>query len=90
MTTCGESMSGLCLCECVGRLRFLIRLLPHSILFSVNMAPFGIRVMCIEPGFFRTNVADPKLLKKSLDELWSRLPQDVRDEYTQDYIDTCE
>lgn len=54
------------------------------------MAPFGIKVMCIEPGFFRTNVADPKLLKKSLDELWSRLPQDVRDEYSQDYIDTCE
>ncbi|XP_075896145.1 dehydrogenase/reductase SDR family member 9 [Nelusetta ayraudi] len=54
----------------------------------LNMAPFGIRVMCIEPGFFRTNVADPKLLKKSLDELWSRLPQDVRDEYSQDYIDT--
>lgn len=54
----------------------------------LNMAPFGIKVMCIEPGFFRTNVADPKLLKKSLDDLWSKLPQDVRDEYSQDYIDT--
>lgn len=78
------------MCKCVGPLRFLICLPPLSIIFSLNMAPFGIKVMCIEPGFFRTNVADTKLLKKSLNELWSRLPQDVRDDYGQGFIDTCE
>lgn len=78
----------------VGRLRFLVRspltLLSVFFLSSLNMAPFGIKVMCIEPGFFKTNVADTKLLKKSLNELWSRMPQEVRDEYSQEFMNTCE
>lgn len=55
----------------------------------LNMAPFGIKVMCIEPGFFKTNVSDTKLLKKSLHELWNRLPQEVRDDYGQNFMDTA-
>lgn len=54
------------------------------------MAAFGIKVMCIEPGFYRTNVADTKLLKRSLNELWARIPQEVKDEYGQDFMDKCE
>lgn len=54
------------------------------------MVPFGVKVMCIEPGFFRTNVSDTKLLRRSLNELWSKMPQEVKDEYTQEYIDKCE
>lgn len=54
------------------------------------MAPFGIKVMCIEPGFFRTNVSDTKLLKKSLNELWSKMPQEVRDDYGPEFMDKCE
>ncbi|XP_074515462.1 dehydrogenase/reductase SDR family member 9 [Sebastes fasciatus] len=47
----------------------------------LNMAPFGIKVACIEPGFFRTNVTDTVLMKNNLRRLWDRLPQDVKDDY---------
>ncbi|KAK7939538.1 hypothetical protein WMY93_002864 [Mugilogobius chulae] len=41
----------------------------------INMAPFGVKVCCIEPGFFSTN------------RLWDRLPQDVKDDYGHDFCD---
>ncbi|KAM9805043.1 dehydrogenase/reductase SDR family member 9 [Neosynchiropus ocellatus] len=51
----------------------------------LNMAPFGIKVACIEPGFFKTNVTDVNLMKENVKKLWDRLPQDVRDDYGDDY-----
>lgn len=47
----------------------------------LNMAPFGVKVSCIEPGFFRTNVTDTALVQNNLRRLWDRLPQDVKDDY---------
>ncbi|XP_061579535.1 dehydrogenase/reductase SDR family member 9 [Cololabis saira] len=52
----------------------------------INMAPFGVKVMCIEPGFFKTSVTDTDILKKNLRMLWDRLPQDVKDDYGPDYM----
>lgn len=53
----------------------------------INMSPFGVKVCCIEPGFFQTNVTNTELLKASLKKLWDRLPQDVKDDYGHDYYD---
>ncbi|XP_029375278.1 retinol dehydrogenase 16-like [Echeneis naucrates] len=53
----------------------------------INMAPFGVKVLCIEPGFFKTNVTDGKLHTKTVKMLWERLPQDVRDDYGHEYIE---
>ncbi|KAG7227549.1 hypothetical protein INR49_005364 [Caranx melampygus] len=53
----------------------------------LNLAPFGVKVLCIEPGFFRTNVTDTVLLKNNLQKLWDRLPQDVKDDYGQGFLD---
>ena len=50
------------------------------------MAPFGVKVLCIEPGFFKTSVTDVSLLKKNIKTLWDRLPQDVKDDYGSDYL----
>ncbi|KAF1382525.1 hypothetical protein PFLUV_G00144680 [Perca fluviatilis] len=47
----------------------------------LNMAPFGIKVACIEPGFFKTNVTDVVGMQNNLRKLWDRLPQDVKDDY---------
>ncbi|KAK2839764.1 hypothetical protein Q5P01_013504 [Channa striata] len=47
----------------------------------LNMAGFGVKVACIEPGFFSTNVTNTELVKNNLRELWDRLPQDVKDDY---------
>ncbi|XP_056145425.1 dehydrogenase/reductase SDR family member 9 [Lampris incognitus] len=52
----------------------------------INMAPFGVKVLCIEPGFFKTNISDVSLLKKNLEALWARLPQDVKDDYGHGFL----
>ncbi|XP_077436068.1 retinol dehydrogenase 7-like [Vanacampus margaritifer] len=53
----------------------------------LNMAQFGVKVLCIEPGFFKTNVTDTKQLENNLKKLWDRLPQDVKDDYGPDFLE---
>ncbi|XP_030641802.1 dehydrogenase/reductase SDR family member 9 isoform X2 [Chanos chanos] len=53
----------------------------------MNMTAFGVKVLCIEPGFFKTSVTDVDLIDKNLRRLWDKLPQDVRDDYGSDYMD---
>lgn len=50
------------------------------------MAPFDVKVLCIEPGFFKTNVTDAAILSRCVKTLWDRLPQEVKDDYGPDYI----
>ncbi|KAM6979207.1 dehydrogenase/reductase SDR family member 9 [Tautogolabrus adspersus] len=52
----------------------------------LNMAHFGVKVSCIEPGFFKTGLTDVTILQSSLTKLWGRLPQDVKDDYGCSYI----
>ncbi|KAM4560444.1 retinol dehydrogenase 7-like [Odontesthes bonariensis] len=52
----------------------------------LGMDPFGVKVLCIEPGFFKTNVTDSSLHVKNIKMLWERLPQEVRDDYGSDYL----
>ncbi|XP_049583876.1 retinol dehydrogenase 7 [Syngnathus scovelli] len=53
----------------------------------LNLAPFGVKVSCIEPGFFKTNVTDPEIIEKNGKRLWDRLPQDVKDDYGENYVE---
>ncbi|XP_004081789.1 retinol dehydrogenase 7 [Oryzias latipes] len=53
----------------------------------LNMAPFGVKVLCIEPGFFKTSVTDTALVKNSLKKLWDKLPQDVQEEYGHAFLE---
>ncbi|XP_023285659.1 retinol dehydrogenase 7-like [Seriola lalandi dorsalis] len=52
----------------------------------LNMVPFGVRVLCIEPGFFKTNVTDAGILSKSIKTLWEKMPQELRDDYGPEYL----
>ncbi|XP_026157983.1 retinol dehydrogenase 7-like [Mastacembelus armatus] len=52
----------------------------------LNMTPFGVKVLCIEPGFFKTLVTDVDILRRNVKMLWDRLPQDVRDDYGPEYL----
>lgn len=54
------------------------------------MAPFGVKVLCIEPGFFKTTVTDSTVFESHLERLWKKLPQEVKDEYGSDFIDKSE
>lgn len=65
--------------------------MQHLILcFSIDMTPFGVKVLCIEPGFFKTNVTDTAMLKNNFMKLWERLPQEVKDDYGHGFLDTSE
>lgn len=52
----------------------------------LNMAPFGVKVACIEPGFFKTNVTDQNIVTNDLKKLWGNLPQDVKEDYGEKYF----
>ncbi|AWO95571.1 putative retinol dehydrogenase 3-like [Scophthalmus maximus] len=52
----------------------------------LNMSQFGVKVLCIEPGFFKTNVTNCAILTKNIQMLWDRLPQEVRDDYGPEYL----
>lgn len=52
----------------------------------LNMKPFGVKVLCIEPGFFKTNVTDTTILSNNVRTLWGRLPQDLKDAYGTEYL----
>ncbi|TMS06350.1 Retinol dehydrogenase 7 [Larimichthys crocea] len=53
---------------------------------NLNMAPFGVKVACIEPGFFKTNVTDTALVKDNIRNLWDKLPQDIKDDYGKGFL----
>lgn len=53
------------------------------------MKPFGVRVACIEPGFFKTNVTDLVAVESNLKMLWDRLPQREKDDYGQNFLELC-
>ncbi|XP_040003596.1 dehydrogenase/reductase SDR family member 9 [Xiphias gladius] len=53
----------------------------------LNVAPFGVKVACIEPGFFKTNITDSVMLKNNMKKLWDRLPQDVKDDYGHGFLE---
>ncbi|XP_034463503.1 dehydrogenase/reductase SDR family member 9 [Hippoglossus hippoglossus] len=52
----------------------------------LNMKHFGVKVLCIEPGFFKTNVTDSTLLKRNVETLWAKLPQEVKDDYGAEFL----
>lgn len=60
------------------------------LIIRVNMAPFDVKVICIEPGYFKTNMSDPELLNNNFKRLWEKLPQEVKDQYGPDYLPKCE
>ncbi|KAF7647266.1 hypothetical protein LDENG_00174980 [Lucifuga dentata] len=53
----------------------------------LNMTPFGVKVLCIEPGMCKTNMSDIHILENNLKTLWARLPQDTKDDYGHDYLE---
>ncbi|XP_005167985.2 retinol dehydrogenase 1 isoform X1 [Danio rerio] len=59
-----------------------------------DMVHFGVKVSIIEPGFFKTQVTDLGLIEDDLKKRWSNLPEQVRrdygDSYLQEYLKVLE
>ncbi|XP_066503442.1 retinol dehydrogenase 16-like isoform X2 [Hoplias malabaricus] len=51
---------------------------------------FGVKVLCIEPGFFKTNMTDTVRFIKNFKMLWDNLPKETKDDYGDDYISKVE
>ncbi|XP_038870886.1 dehydrogenase/reductase SDR family member 9 isoform X2 [Salvelinus namaycush] len=51
----------------------------------MNMSAFGVKVLCLEPGFFKTSVTDLNLLRKNVKTLWDNLSEEIKDQYGHDY-----
>ncbi|MEQ2264044.1 hypothetical protein XENORESO_018133, partial [Xenotaenia resolanae] len=64
--------------------KFGVEAFNDSLRFT--LAPFGVKVLCIEPGFFKTNVTDSEIHIKNVQTLWDRLPQDVKEDYGAEYV----
>ncbi|NP_001083356.1 retinol dehydrogenase 16 L homeolog isoform X1 [Xenopus laevis] len=52
-----------------------------------EMAQFGIKVCIVEPGYFKTPVADAKIQRKSLTEIWEKVPKHIKEAYGQEYFE---
>lgn len=63
----------------------------HFLYFRRTLYYFGVKVLCIEPGFFKTNVTDVDLHIRNVRKLWEKLPEETKEEYGHDYCDkgTC-
>ena len=54
------------------------------------MAPFGVRVSIVEPGFFRTHVTNLETLEDTLQACWARLPPATQALYGEAFLTKCE
>ncbi|XP_030602654.1 retinol dehydrogenase 16-like [Archocentrus centrarchus] len=52
----------------------------------INMAPFGVKVLCIEPGFFKTQMTSSEVVCNNIKMVWEKLPQEVRADYGSEYL----
>ncbi|KAM8977536.1 retinol dehydrogenase 7-like [Pelodytes ibericus] len=50
-----------------------------------ELKPFGIKVSIIVPDFFKTSILDSGRLHENLQNVWSKLPQETRDYYGEQY-----
>uniref|UniRef100_A0A0R3RP39 SDR family NAD(P)-dependent oxidoreductase n=1 Tax=Elaeophora elaphi TaxID=1147741 RepID=A0A0R3RP39_9BILA len=57
----------------------------YSIVIRHELQPYGVDVIEIVPGCFKTGLFNVQRLKKSIDTVWCRASQEMRDEYEYDY-----
>uniref|UniRef100_A0A8R1XUI9 Uncharacterized protein n=1 Tax=Onchocerca volvulus TaxID=6282 RepID=A0A8R1XUI9_ONCVO len=59
----------------------------YSIVNRHELQSYGVDVIEIAPGHFKTEIANIEAILKAYDMAWYRAPQKLRDEYGHDYIE---
>ncbi|KYO30403.1 17-beta-hydroxysteroid dehydrogenase type 6-like [Alligator mississippiensis] len=54
-----------------------------------EVSNFGVKLSIIEPGGFRTQFLSSQHMLSNLEQVWSRVPAEVREAYGQQYFDHC-
>ncbi|XP_030052538.1 retinol dehydrogenase 7 [Microcaecilia unicolor] len=49
-----------------------------------ELRSFRVKVCIIEPGAFKTSMTDPKIIEETIQQIWSRLPGEIKEAYGQD------
>ena len=58
----------------------------YNDVLRAEMAQFGVKVSCLEPGFFKTPQANPAVSMADAKGVWDRAPEDVKEEYGEEYF----
>ena len=54
-----------------------------------EMGPWGVGVVIIEPGVFKTRMADPVLYRSQINSLWNGLDTDLQKDYGEENVSEC-
>jgi NAD(P)-dependent dehydrogenase (short-subunit alcohol dehydrogenase family) len=52
----------------------------------VELCNWGIKIILVEPGFFKTNMIEKNVLGSQLEQMWSRLSEDKKLEYGEEFL----
>ncbi|XP_010189717.1 PREDICTED: retinol dehydrogenase 16-like, partial [Mesitornis unicolor] len=55
----------------------------------IEMRHFGVKVSVIEPGFFKTAITDVETARKSLINIWEKVPKEIKASYGESYLQEC-
>ncbi|XP_078545000.1 retinol dehydrogenase 7-like [Lissotriton helveticus] len=53
-----------------------------------DLRAFGVNVSIVEPGCFNTGIATKPIVEESLQAVWARVPNDVKESYGEKYYNT--
>ncbi|NWU93717.1 RDH2 dehydrogenase, partial [Upupa epops] len=53
----------------------------------IEMGNFGVKVILIEPGYFRTAITSHQTLEQRFRSLWERLPEELKALYGDNYLE---
>ncbi|XP_061861213.1 dehydrogenase/reductase SDR family member 9 [Colius striatus] len=51
-----------------------------------DMEPFGVKVCCIQPGLFKTELTNSEKITREKEVIWNKLPPDIKTQYGEEYF----
>lgn len=51
----------------------------------LELKPFGVSAHILEPGAFKTQLLDKQSMLNRINQTWRKLPQNVKDEYGEEF-----